>query len=213
MALSQRELALQMLAQLRMLDPSVSAEVGTPERKILDTVAQALADAQVDLTQLSGALDIDSKASAELDRFLALFGFGRQTAVSASGYVTFGRTVASNLDIQIPARTQVMAPGSVLINAPNDFISNVIYETTFAATLLAGQTSVIVPIAAALSGSTGNVSAGAVTLFVGTPIYGITEITNEVPVTGGVDAETDEQLKVRFKNTVFRNLAGTQDQY
>ena len=39
MAVSQRELALQMIAQLRVLDPSISVEVGTPERKIIDTVA------------------------------------------------------------------------------------------------------------------------------------------------------------------------------
>src|SRR5205807_1085128 len=32
-------------------------------------------------------------------------------------------------------------------------------------------------------------------------------------ITGGVDEEDDDQLKTRFKNTVFRNLAGTQDQY
>src|SRR3982750_2992166 len=108
MALSQRELALQMLAQLRMLDPSVSAEVGTPERKILDTIAQALSDAQVDLTQLQGALDIDSKIGTNLDNFLALFGFGRQKAVKASGFVSFSRVTPSATDIRIPSGTQLM---------------------------------------------------------------------------------------------------------
>jgi hypothetical protein len=52
MALTQSQIALQMLAQFRRLDPSVSAEVGTPERKILDTVAQSLSDSQLDLSAL-----------------------------------------------------------------------------------------------------------------------------------------------------------------
>ena len=60
MASSQREIALQMLAQLRLLDPSASAEVGTPERKILDTVATAIAENQVDLTLLQGQLDFNA---------------------------------------------------------------------------------------------------------------------------------------------------------
>jgi hypothetical protein len=62
MALTQRDSVLQMLAQLRVLDPSVSAELGTPERKILDTVAQQIADSSVDLAALSSAFDLDSKS-------------------------------------------------------------------------------------------------------------------------------------------------------
>lgn len=213
MALTQQQLALQMLAQLRVLDPSISAEVGTPERKILDTVAQALSDAQVDLTQLSGALDIDAKSGTELDKFLALFGFGRQQATYASGFVRFSRDVASSLDIRIPARTQVMAPGIVIVNPPNDGIQNVIYETSFEVTLPANQLFVDAPITAVIAGSAGNTAVGAITEFAATAIYGITGITNQAPISGGVDSESDDQLKVRFKNTIFRNLAGTQDQF
>lgn len=214
MALSQQALSIQMLAQLRMLDPSVSAEVGTPERKILDTVAQALSDAQVDLTQLAGALDIDSKMGGQLDRFLALFGFGRQTAVAATGYVTFSRTSPSTTDIHIPSRTQLIAPGiNAIINAPNEIVADVVFQTLYDATLPFNQTSVTVPVSAVTAGAVANVGAGRITSFAATPIYGVHEITNETPMTGGVDAEDDDELKTRFKNTVFRNLAGTQDQF
>lgn len=213
MALTQRELALQMLAQLRMLDPSISAEVGTPERKIIDTVAQALSDAQVDLTQLAGAMDIEAKSGTELDRFLALFGFGRQQPAFASGFVRFSRDVASNLDIRIPARTQIVAPGVVIVSPPNDTVQNLVYETSFEVTLLAGQLFVDAPVTALIGGAASNAATGAITDFAVNPIYGITGITNQAPISGGVDQESDDQLKVRFKNTVFRNLAGTQDQY
>jgi hypothetical protein len=210
---TQQQLALQLLAQLKVLDPSVSAEVGTPERQIIDTVAQALVDAQVDLNVLGGALDIDAKVGASLDNFLALFGFGRQVATRATGYVEFSRTNPSTVDTRIPSGTQVMAPNmNVVINPPNDILQNIVFETTFEATIPAGQLSVVVPVRALVAGSSGNIAAGKVTTLV-SAVYGIEFVNNEAPISGGVDAEDDDQLKVRFKNTVFRNLAGTQDQY
>jgi hypothetical protein len=106
MAFTQQQIALQMLAQLRRLDPSVSAEVGTPERKLLDTVAQSLSDSQIDLTALQQGLDIDGKFGDTLDRFLALFGFARQRATYSQGFITFSRITPSTVDILIPANTK-----------------------------------------------------------------------------------------------------------
>jgi hypothetical protein len=36
---TQKQITDSMIQQLRILDPSISAEVGTPERKIIETVA------------------------------------------------------------------------------------------------------------------------------------------------------------------------------
>lgn len=209
MALSQQQIAAQMIAQLRMLDPSVSAEVGTPERKILDTVAQANADSQIDLVGLQSALDLDSKYGAALDRFLAIFGFGRQKATYATGFVTFSRTTPSNFDIPIRAGAQVKVP----VEEVDERMRETTFYTTFDVTLRAGQTDVVAPVRASLPGNVGNVAANRVTMMVGTPVLGITAVTNDAPITGGLDQESDEEFKVRFKNTVFRNLAGTRDQY
>src|ERR1035437_5472584 len=118
--LTANDFAAQMIAQLRVLDPSVSAEIGTPERKIIDTVAQALADNQVDLTGLSGALDIDSKYGRNLDQFAALFGFGRQTAVFANGFVVFSRNT--------PAPAPVIIPPGITIQS--NVTSGLQYTTT-----------------------------------------------------------------------------------
>lgn len=213
MAASQQELALQMIAQLRLLDPSVSAEVGTPERKILDTVAQSLADSQIDLLALQNALDLDSKFGAALDRFLALFGFGRQRATFATGFVTFSRQVAATDDIRVPAGTQVAAPAIAdTTNALSTDTSESVFTTTFDVILPAGELSVVAPIRANVAGAHANVAAGRVTTFKTVPV-GITAVTNDNPISGGKDLETDDEYKTRFKNTVFRNLAGTQDQY
>ena len=205
-----------MLAQLRLLDPSASAEVGTPERKILDTVATAIAENQVDLTLLQGQLDFNAKFGENLDRFFSLFRFNRQSATFAEGFVRFGRLVAATIDIRIPAGTQVMAP--TINTTPDGTIDafeagNTVFNTTFDVYLRAGETSVIAPVRAATAGTTGNVAAGRITTFVNEPVLGITSVTNEQPTNNGIDRESDEEYKIRFRNTVFRNLSGTQDKY
>jgi hypothetical protein len=199
-----------MIAQLRVLDPSASAEIGTPERKIIDTVGQALADAQIDLDALGAALDLDSKYGTNLDRFLSIFGFARQKATFAAGYVTFSRVTASNVDIRIPINQSLKAPG--VSDISGDY-ADVLFQTTYETILPAGDVSVIVPVRAVIAGASGNVATGRITEFTGNPLYGITAVFNDNPITGGKDVETDEEYKVRFKNTVFRNLAGTEDQY
>jgi uncharacterized phage protein gp47/JayE len=209
MAATQRELANLMLAQLRVLDPSISGEVGTPERKIIDTVAEAMADSQVDLTALQGALDLDSKFGDNLDRFLALFGFARQQATYAEGFVTFSRPTASTVDIRIPFNTQV-STDPVL---SEDGSLQVTFATTFEGTIAAGGTSVTVPVRATIPGVLGNVAADTIHTFVGQPVFGVTTVTNVAATSGGNDLESDEEYKIRFRNTVFRNLAGTSDQF
>lgn len=204
-----------MLAQLRLLDPSASAEVGTPERMILDTVAAAVAENQVDLTLLEGQLDFNTKFGANLDRFFQLFRFTRQAATFAEGYVVFGRQTPANQDILVPAGTLLRAPALDSTTAESvDTAGAVTFQTTFATTLVAGSIlTSAVPVRAVTAGPTGNVAASRITTFVQEPVIGITTVTNEQALKGGKADETDDEFKIRFKNTVFRNLAGTQDQY
>lgn len=208
---TQQQFAVQMVAQLRALDPAFSAEIGTPERKLIDTTAQVLAENQIDITVLSGALDLDAKHGANLDSFLALLGFGRHQATYATGFVTFSRPTASNFAIPVPIGTQVMAPN--VTQANTNLSRSLTFITTFTVTLPAGQTSVVVPIQAVSPGSDGNVGAGQITTMINQPVTGVTTITNENPTKGGLDAEDDDELKTRFRNTVFRNMAGTPDMY
>ena len=210
MATSVNDISLSMIAQLRLLDPSISADLGTPERKLLDTFASALHDSQIDLDALSSQLDIDSKYGAGLDRFVNIFNFARKKATYATGFVTFSRLTASNLDIRIPANTMVVAPN--ILTSFQDRI-DISFFTLFDVVLPAGDLTVSVPIRSIIAGENANVAANTITQIIGTPVFGITGVTNEATVRGGQDSESDEELKVRFKNTVFRNLAGTQDQY
>jgi uncharacterized phage protein gp47/JayE len=202
------DFATQIVAQARVLDPSFSGEIGTPERKIIDAVSQSLADAQVDLTGLSAALDIDSKYGSTLDRFVALFGFQRQTATSATGYAVFQTSSAAIADITISQATLLQCNTSDL---QGQFMQ---YTTSAAGVISQGQTSSsAIPIVCTLAGTAGNCAAGTITQMVGNVPGGVTQVANPNAITNGTDQETDNALKTRFKNTWARNLAGTASQY
>jgi uncharacterized phage protein gp47/JayE len=211
--LTSQDFSAQMVAQLRILDPSISAEVGTPERKIIDTVSLSLADNQVDLTGLSSATDITSKYGSNLDQFTNLFGFARQGSTYATGYVVFSRNTPAPATITIPAGITVQ---SNTLTANGQYLQ---YSTTTGGSIPQGTTqSAAVLVQCTVAGDTGNASANTLTNLVGVGVgatitYGVTAVTNPAPLTTGNDAESDSVYKTRFQNTIFRNLAGTQDQY
>lgn len=210
--LSQNQIASQMVAQLRLLKPSISAEVGTPERLIIDTVAGAISEDSIDLIGLQQALNVDTKFGSNLTNFLAIFGFARQEATTATGFAVFSRAAPANVNILIPQGVLVK---SHIASQPEGAIPE--FVTTAAVTLEAGKTETApVPIRATNPGVAGNVAANDITVFTATnlgPILGITAVTNPTATVGGANQEDDNSLKVRFKNTVFRNLSGTEDQF
>ena len=208
MALTASQIADNIILQWKLLDPAVSAEVGTPERKLIDTFSEALASAQVDFSVLDAQHNLDAMSGGRLDAYLGNLGFARQLAIPAIGSVTFSRTATATSDIIIPEGTQVVAT----VQDPN--FPDIVFVTTQTVTLPQGGLSVDAPVQCATSGTVGNVPAGAVHDFGGLKsIVGITSVTNTNPMTGGTDGETDAELKTRFQNTIFRNQAGTYDQF
>lgn len=212
MARSSSEISRIIRARLKVLDPDISAEVGTPERKIIDTVAETIAEAEIDQFVLNYQYDIDTKVGDDLDRFVALFGFARQGGRQATGTVTFLRTAqpttetAAQTDVIIPIGTQVVRPATSVSPA-------VVYLTTATVTLYAGALEVDAPVQALDPGESGNAPANSIISFGSADSFGISEVTNAVATSGGTDAESDAELRVRFKNTVFRNISGTKDQF
>lgn len=207
--LSQTQIAEQMVAQIRLLKPTISAEVGTPERLIFDAVSGAVAENSIDLIGLQEALNIDSKFGSNLTNFLSLFGFERQKATLATGFIKFQRNTPATANIVIPS-------GVILKSHISTATDGVLPEfvTTSTVTLRVGESETgLVPIKAKTPGSIGNVPAEAVTIMSFAPVLGITSVTNPAATKGGEDQEDDNSLKTRFKNTVFRNLAGTEDQF
>ena len=204
--ITQQQWSTLMVQQLQALDPAISAQVGTPERKIIDTLAYALANAQIDLNALQNSLSVDGKIGYDLDRFVGLFGFSRQQGSYATGTVTFSAGSPTTFAIGIPFNTQVAA-----VTGTN---SQVVFDTIQNAVIPAGGTSVDVPVRAEVTGQTGDVDANTITLLAGSnTIAGVTSVTNAAATTGGSNQESDAALKIRFKNQVFRNVSGTTDQF
>src|SRR3954471_2330872 len=81
------QISTDIIAKLAVTAPGLSLGVGTPERKIVDAVAEAIAESQVDNYMISTQLDIDTKSGSDLEDFVGIFGFGRLQGTRATGDV------------------------------------------------------------------------------------------------------------------------------
>jgi hypothetical protein len=119
--------------------------------------------------------------------------------------VTFTRpndNFAATTAMVIPPNTQVVAQTNPIIYV----------QTTISAVMNPGQLTVDVPVQAVVAGPGGNVAAGLLAT-VATAVSGIASVVNAAPMSGGSAQESDADLRVRFRATVFRSLAGTQSMY
>lgn len=197
------EYVAQMIRSLAVSEPELDTSIGSTARKILDAVAEPLAEASVDRHLLDYQFDLDSKVGEDLDDFVAMFGFSRFQPKRASGVATFSRPSPAQEDYAIPGGTQVSTAA----------LPQVIFSTVAPAVLLRGSASVDVPVQAALGGESGNLAAGQLTRLA-TPLAGIDpRTTNRSGTGGGTNYETDDALRSRFKRTIFRSMAGTEDMF
>lgn len=184
--------------------PGLSLGLGTPERKIIDSVAEAISESYIENYIVKSNWDIDSLTGMELEGFVAVFGFGRLLGRRATGVVTFSLSSPAQQHIPIPAGSQVFVPETSTTPL-------IVYMTTAPTILAKGTTSVRAPVECVTAGSIGNVAIDRITGF-GNQL-GFTGVTNQEPLSGGIDAESDEALRKRFKDTFLRNIAGTEDFY
>lgn len=204
--LSASTIANRMVQQLRLLDPAFSLEVGTPERKIIDTVAEFVAGSQVDYSVLLHQHDLDTMTGGRLDAYLGNFGWGRQIPRAAVGRVTFSRTGVTNDTVTIPRGTQLLGTLS------NPAFPSILFMTTETVVMGTDSTSVDAPVRATTYGTIGNLPAGSINAFASLRgISGVTSVTNTQAISGGLDGESDAEYRLRFKNSIFRNMSGTYD--
>lgn len=199
-------IAAEMLAKLRVTAPGFSFELGTPERKILDAVAESISECYIDQYLVGSLLDIETKAGIELEQFVGIFGFGRLQGRRATGVVRVELSTANTQDVSINQGTQFYTrqglPGTA---------DPLYFSSTQTVVIPAGSYITDVPVECVVVGSSGNVPPDSI-VFLGS-IIGATSVTNLTSFTGGVDIETDAELRQRFKDTFLRNIAGTEDWY
>lgn len=199
----QTDIAADMRRALAISEPELDTTVGSTVRKIIDAVSEQIAEASVDIFLFDYQYDIDTKVGADLDAFVALFGFSRIAAKRATGTVVFERPAGTILaPIMIPGGTQIATFDSPRIT----------FTTTTTAVIGTSSTTVEIPVRCVQAGTVGNVSSGAIRQWI-QPVTGIASFSNQLATSGGEDAESDEGLRNRFKRTVFRGLAGTESMF
>ena len=198
--------AREILAKLAMTAPGFSLELGTPERKIVDACAESISEAYIDQYLIGSLLDIESKAGLELEQWVGTFGFGRLQGRRATGTVRVELKTANPQDISLPVGSQFYTRQSLPSSG-----SPLYFSSTQATVIPAGSYVVDVPVECTVVGTVGNVPPESV-VYLG-DILGATSVTNLQAFTGGVDVETDDELRQRFKDTFLRNVIGTEDWY
>lgn len=191
----------QLVTALNQIDPQINTMVGSPIRKILESVAKQAAAISVNQTALSDPWDLDAKSGTQLDAFASFLGFGRRQGKKAQVSVEFYLTA--------PATTAVSIPQGLTVSDGTH-----VFQTLQAASIPVLSQSVSVACEAASVGSAYNVQAYTITT-IGSGLSGSQTVSCQNPqaASGGTDAETDAQLRARIKATFLRNLAGTQDAY
>lgn len=136
-----------------------------------------------------------------LDEHAAQRNIIRKTATKASGRVTFITTAEEHGDIIIPAGTVICTNGDMKQFVTDD-------EAVIEAESQSCNTSVT----AAEAGSAYNVAANTIEIIV-TPVIGVDAVSNPSRFTGGSDAESDEELRERIKDSYVNISNGTNEAY
>lgn len=213
-----KQLVVTMVAQAK---STATAALDFSQGSVNRALVQAVAAVALWLEALVLAILARSRAAtsqnADLDSWMADFGFGRLGAVAATGQVTFARfqpTAAAVIPVGAIVATSVGGAQFVVMADP----TNAAYSTNANGTGIAGYTvaanvpSITVAAAASVPGSAGNILANTISLLL-QPISGIDTATNGAAFVGGLDPESDPAFRVRFQAFIGALMKGTTAAY
>jgi uncharacterized phage protein gp47/JayE len=136
-------------------------------------------------------------SGADLDSWMADYGFIRLSAVQASGQVTFSRFTPGTATL-IPVGTLVATmDGSQQYGVVADAAHPAYRETLGGYVLAATDADLTVPVRASTAGAAGNALAGTVSVIVGS-LAGIDTVANGEMLANGQDPESDAAFRARF---------------
>jgi len=196
----------------------VELRQASPQKAFIDMVAPEIARLWEALESTYYASFFEDSFGEQLDKQLALAGFSRIPARSATGEVVFSRDSPAPDDITIPSGTVVTTPRTETRPA-------IPFETMEAVILAAGDTEVTAPVEALKPwqtelneqwlGEETNVATGSITQF-DDPVAGVDDVTNPEPTgdeslgyVSGRDRETDAEFKLRYQNSLAEGGAAT----
>ena len=187
----------------------IDLSVGSVLRAVLEANACVGLWIQWLIVQVLATTRAGTSAGADLDSWMSDFGLARLAAVPAQGIATFSR-VTAGLATVIPVGALVRTGVGV---SSIDFIVRADAGhpawTGNAYTLAAAASAIDVPVVALVSGGAGNVRPGQISIL-GIAIAGVDGVTNTAPLAGGLDAEGDVALRVRFSRFIDSRSRATE---
>lgn len=135
---------------------------------------------------------------ADLDSWMADYNFTRELALYSTGNVLFSRfTTGQQASIAVGSLVE-SSVGSIAFAVTADTSNPNYVPSTNSYTLLAGSSSILLPVKAVVAGSSGNVATGAIDTIFGNIPY-VDTVTNPADFTDGQDQESDQSFRARFK--------------
>lgn len=172
--------------------------VGSTIRAILEATAGVALWMQWLIILVQKQSRLSTSEGRDADTFVSDFGMTRLPATTASGFATFGRSG--------PGIASVIPPGVVVLTA--DRTQSFVVTGTVPYALPAGMLTIQVPVQALVAGPLGNIQAGTLGLMA-SALPGVDTVTNGAGFVGGVAAESDAALRIRFALFVDSRSRGT----
>lgn len=140
-----------------------------------------------------------TSTGADLDTWVQDFGVNRLGATPANGSVNFSRFTASASTPFIPVGATVQTADGSQTFAVIEDLGNPLYSSARGGyTMPAFLASITTPVRSINTGVASNALAGTVSVMT-TPITGIDQVINAIAMVGGIDAESDAALRIRFQ--------------
>lgn len=181
---------------------------GSVLRAVLEANASLALWLQWLILQVLQASRAATSSGADLDSWMADFSLTRMPATTASGAVVVSRYV--------PALAALVPLGALVRTSDGTQTFAVVADSGNPAfsmaqggyVLAAGIASVTVPVRAQNAGASGNVQAGSIALLA-TAMPGVDAVTNPTPLQNGMEAESDDALRARFRNFIVSRSRAT----
>lgn len=175
----------------------VDLTVGSILRAVVEANAAVMLWLQGLILQVLAITRAATSSGADLDSWVGDFGVYRQSAMPATGLVTFSRFTAT-LQAVVPIGAQVQSSDGSQTYLVTLDATNANYNATLGGYVLAaGVSSINVPVQALVGGTAGNAVIGGINT-IGQAIAGVDTVINTAAYTSGADAESDAALRSRF---------------
>ncbi len=172
--------------------------VGSVTRALLEASASVALWLQFLILQTLSMTRLATSTGSDVDSWVGDFGLSRLPAVAATGSVTLTALSPQSQSAVVNIGAVVKTSDGLLSFAVTEDVTNTAWSaSTQAYVRPAGTVSISVPVQAMAAGSSGNVQAGTINLL-GQSIVGIDTVTNLLPLTSGLDGESDASLRSRF---------------